>query len=242
MTPNHTFKEKWCWYLLLTVPWGLSQSHKWEFHARQYPNHRFPTPWIGHGGAQNWPPLSPDLNPLDYHGWGYMKAIAYVQKVKTREELLQRILSAARSISNAAVLRIVTSCLIIRARKCIQADGGHFEQCARVLNSQSVTAHLTTYLNKCTMLLFPFSFIYCTSKTHNSWTVANWTHVCFDSESALELNREVLTLTPGTPVCVCVCVCIKTPICCTIFLICSWMPHCVLTLAVGHLQGDCMFV
>jgi len=48
-------------------------------------------------------------------------------KVNTREELLQRILSAARSINNAAVLRKVTSSLATRVRKCIQADGGHFE-------------------------------------------------------------------------------------------------------------------
>ena len=47
----------------------------------------------------NWPPRSPDLNPLDYHVWGYMKAMVYEHKVNTREELLQRILSAARSIN-----------------------------------------------------------------------------------------------------------------------------------------------
>jgi hypothetical protein len=34
-----------------------------------------------------------------------------------------------------------------------------------------------TYFNKCTILLFPFQFIYCTLKTHNSRTVANWIHV-----------------------------------------------------------------
>jgi len=29
-------------------------------------NHKFPNRWIGRGGAQNWPPWSPGLNPLDY--------------------------------------------------------------------------------------------------------------------------------------------------------------------------------
>jgi len=85
-----------------------------------------------------------------------MKALVYAQKVKTREELLQRILSAARSINNAAVLRKVTSSLGTRFRKCIQADGGHFQQFASVLKGESVTVHLTTQLTKCTMLLFPF--------------------------------------------------------------------------------------
>jgi len=96
-----------------------------------------------------------DLNPIDYHVWGYMKAMVYAHKVNTREELLQRILSAARSINNAAVLRKVTCSLVTRVRKFILADGGHFEQLASVLNGESVTVHLTKYLNKCTMLLFP---------------------------------------------------------------------------------------
>jgi len=72
-----------------------------------------------------------------------------VHKVNTREELLQRILSAA-------VLRKVIRSLVTRVRICIQADGGHFKQLALVLNSESVTVHLTTYLSKCTMLFFPF--------------------------------------------------------------------------------------
>jgi len=40
------------------------------------------------------------------------------------------ILSAARSINNAAVLHKVTSFLVTRVRKCNQADGRHFEQFA----------------------------------------------------------------------------------------------------------------
>jgi len=74
---------------------------------RQYLNHKFPNRWIGCGGAQNSPPRSLDLNPLDYHVWGYMNAMVYAHKVNMREELLQPILSATRSISNAAVLHKV---------------------------------------------------------------------------------------------------------------------------------------
>ena len=111
--------------------------------VRQYLNNEFPNQWIGLGYAQNWPPRSPNLNPLDYHVWGYVKAMVYAHKLNTREELLQRILSAARSINNAAVLRKVTSSLVTRVRKCIQTDGGHFEQFAWVLSGESVTVHLT---------------------------------------------------------------------------------------------------
>jgi len=45
-----------------------------------------------------------------------------------REELLQRILSAARTNNNAAVLRKVTASLITRVRKFMHADGKHFKQ------------------------------------------------------------------------------------------------------------------
>jgi len=58
-----------------------------------------------------------------------MKAMVYAHKVYTRE-LLERIFSVARNFNNAAVLRKVTSPLVKQVRKCIQADGGHFEQLA----------------------------------------------------------------------------------------------------------------
>ena len=111
---------------------------------RQFLNHKFPNRWIDRDGAQNWPPRSPDLNPLDYHVFGYMKAMVYAHKVNSREELLQGILSATRTINNAAALRKVTSSLVTRVRKCIQADGRHFEQFASVLDGESVTVRLTT--------------------------------------------------------------------------------------------------
>jgi len=44
-----------------------------------------------------------------------------------REVLLQQFLSAGRSINNVAVLCKVTSSLVTRVRKCIQADGEHFK-------------------------------------------------------------------------------------------------------------------
>jgi phage gpG-like protein len=59
-----------------------------------------------------------------------MKAMVYAHKVNTRKELLQRILSAARNINNAAVLRKVTGSLVTRVRKFIEAEGGHFKQLA----------------------------------------------------------------------------------------------------------------
>jgi len=73
--------------------------------------------------------------------------MVYAHKVNTREELLQWILSATRSINNAAVLRKVTSSLATRVLKGIHADGGHFEQLIWVFNGESLTLRLKTYFN-----------------------------------------------------------------------------------------------
>jgi hypothetical protein len=35
----------------------------------------------------DWLWQSLDLNPLDYHMWGYMKAMVYAHKVNMREEV-----------------------------------------------------------------------------------------------------------------------------------------------------------
>jgi uncharacterized UPF0146 family protein len=56
-----------------------------------------------------------------------MKGMVYAHKVNTRE-LLRRILSVARSVNNAAVLRKVTSSLVTESEKGIEADGGHLRQ------------------------------------------------------------------------------------------------------------------
>ena len=76
---------------------------------RQYLNLKFPNRCIGRGGKQNWPPRSPDMNPLDYYVCVHTEAMVYSYKVNTGKLLLHTILSAARCISNAEVLREETS-------------------------------------------------------------------------------------------------------------------------------------
>jgi hypothetical protein len=50
------------------------------------------------------------------------------------------------------VLHKVTSSLVTRVRKCMQADAGHFEKVVWVVDGESVIVHLKTYLNKCSWL------------------------------------------------------------------------------------------
>ncbi|KAJ4441982.1 hypothetical protein ANN_11846 [Periplaneta americana] len=57
--------------------------------ARRYLDRRFPDRWIGRGGPIAWPPRSrsPDLNPLDFYLWGYLKSLVYSSPVPDLESL-----------------------------------------------------------------------------------------------------------------------------------------------------------
>ncbi|KAK3878424.1 hypothetical protein Pcinc_017008 [Petrolisthes cinctipes] len=63
--------------------------------VNEYLHQEFPGRWIDRGGPYPWPARSPDLTPLDFHHWGYMKSLVYKKKVNSREELLQEIKEAA---------------------------------------------------------------------------------------------------------------------------------------------------
>ena len=69
---------------------------------KNFLHYRFPGRWIGCGGPYNWPARSPDLSPLDYCVWGWMKELVYSVKVVTRDALLCRILDAAHRIRKSA--------------------------------------------------------------------------------------------------------------------------------------------
>jgi len=58
-------------------------------------NLTFPKRWIGCGGHVHWPPRSPDLPPLDFCLWGWMKSEVYKEKVNTSDELVASIMNSA---------------------------------------------------------------------------------------------------------------------------------------------------
>jgi len=75
-----------------------------------------------------WPAKSPDLSPLDYCVWGWMKELVYSVKVVTRDALLGRILDAADRIRNSQRKRLLaTSAVHNRAAACVAAGVGIFE-------------------------------------------------------------------------------------------------------------------
>jgi len=96
--------------------------------VRNFLNYRFPGRWIGHGGTHNWPARSPDLSPLDYCVWGWMKELVYSVKVGTRDALLGHILDAEDRIRNSQrKLQLATRSVHNRAAACVEAGDGIFD-------------------------------------------------------------------------------------------------------------------
>lgn len=87
---------------------------------------RFPGRVISKNGNVNWPPRSPDLNPLDYFLWGHVKSQVYKTPIANGDDLKEKICQALRTVDADMCVRS-TQNLIKRARCCIAMDGGHFE-------------------------------------------------------------------------------------------------------------------
>jgi hypothetical protein len=73
-----------------------------------------------------WPPRSPDLTPLDYFLWGYVKARVYHTRPENPEELKDRIRNVFASV-DAAMLERVHDCGVRRYAQCRERQGHQFE-------------------------------------------------------------------------------------------------------------------
>lgn len=95
--------------------------------VRNYLNTIFPHRWIGRSGPIPWPARSPDLNPLDFCVWGYLKTIVYNETINDRDQLWERILNAADQVRNEEILFKIRQSFMKRISKCISVNGGHIE-------------------------------------------------------------------------------------------------------------------
>ncbi|CAD6229696.1 GSCOCG00012127001-RA-CDS, partial [Cotesia congregata] len=59
----------------------------------------FPNRYIGRGGILDWPPRSPDLNPLDFFLWGYLKSKMYRHAIDDELMLQQRFQEALGTVT-----------------------------------------------------------------------------------------------------------------------------------------------
>ncbi len=94
--------------------------------VRQWLNENYPT-WIGRGGTVAWPPRSPDLNPMDFYVWGYMKSLVYKTVVPNEVDLHDRIFDAANKVRDELSYKVTVRAIRKRARACVRENGGQFE-------------------------------------------------------------------------------------------------------------------
>ena len=80
-------------------------------HVRAWLDGNFPGQWIGRGGPVEWPPRSPDLTPLDFFLWGYIKTLVYETAPQDLEDLQQRIRDACGTV-HVGMLRAVRNNIV----------------------------------------------------------------------------------------------------------------------------------
>ncbi|KYQ47796.1 hypothetical protein ALC60_13171, partial [Trachymyrmex zeteki] len=93
--------------------------------VRDILNTRYRDRWIGRGGPVAWPPLSPDINVLDFFVWGYIKESVEPRRNDTENEVREAIIAVFEHhyTGNSAPRSTVQ-----RAELCIREGGRHFEQ------------------------------------------------------------------------------------------------------------------
>lgn len=86
----------------------------------------FPQRVISRFGDVPWPPRSPDLSPLDFFLWGYLKGKVYIDKPNTLQELKLKIIQEISRIT-PDMLSAVMNSVIKRARLCLTNNGNHLK-------------------------------------------------------------------------------------------------------------------
>lgn len=94
--------------------------------ARRYLNLVFPNRWIGRLGPISWPPRSPDLTPLDFFLWGYLKDRVFRTNCDNIQEMEDRILANCL-IPDEEMFTRVRESFLKRIFFCMEEDGKQFE-------------------------------------------------------------------------------------------------------------------
>ena len=76
--------------------------------------------------VNEWAPHSPDLNPLDFFLWGYLKDNVFRGRPQTIPELKQAVAQKIREIELPTCTRVVDN-FVRRVKLCIQRGGRHLE-------------------------------------------------------------------------------------------------------------------
>lgn len=94
--------------------------------VRGYLNLTFPNRWIGRGSYFAWPPRFPDLTPLDYFLWGFLKDRVFRTKPDNLQEMNDRIIENCGYIDDDILERVRES-FKTRLFVCMDEGGKQFE-------------------------------------------------------------------------------------------------------------------
>ena len=86
----------------------------------------FPGRWVGRGGPTAWPPRSPDLTPLDFFAWGFIKDVVCRRRVRDLADLRQGIIEAVELITSHVLVK-TWQLLEYRLDICRATTGAHIE-------------------------------------------------------------------------------------------------------------------
>ncbi|GFV47429.1 uncharacterized protein TNCV_4830851 [Trichonephila clavipes] len=103
----------------------------WHLAVCDWLNFTVPNQWISrkrpHGKACFvWPPRSPDLTPLDFYLWGFIKDRMYVPPLPYLSDLRRTIETAVTRITSDSFSKIWDE-LAYRLDVCCVTNGAHYE-------------------------------------------------------------------------------------------------------------------
>lgn len=94
--------------------------------VRHYLDTVFHNRWIGRRGPMLWPARSPDLTPLDFFFWGYLKDKVFRTKPENIDEMCDRIMEFSQ-LPDADMLQRVRESFEERIFVCLNEGGKQFE-------------------------------------------------------------------------------------------------------------------
>ena len=95
--------------------------------VREYLNTRFLGRWIGRAAPIAWPPRSPDLTPLDFFLWGFVKDRLFVPPLPANVVELRTRITAAVAKVTPEMLRTVWQETDYMWNVCRITNGSHIE-------------------------------------------------------------------------------------------------------------------
>jgi hypothetical protein len=115
---------------------ALATKHMWYQHdgapqhyrrrVRYLINEKFHGQWIGRRGPINWPPRSPDLNPIDFFLWGHLMENVYLVPAIGPEDTIARLHVVVGTVDDGMLQNVLES-IVLRVNKCIEIGGRLFD-------------------------------------------------------------------------------------------------------------------